>query len=39
LTDLLDNPARAHKLGKTLGTLTEPDAAKRLAMLLLEQAA
>lgn len=39
LVDLLDNPERAKRLGKTLGSLTEPDSAKRLAMLLLEQAA
>jgi UDP-N-acetylglucosamine--N-acetylmuramyl-(pentapeptide) pyrophosphoryl-undecaprenol N-acetylglucosamine transferase len=39
LVDLLDSPARAKRLGKTLGSLTEPDSAKRLAMLLLEQAA
>lgn len=39
LVDLLDNPARAQKLGKTLGSLAEPHSAKRLAMLLLEQAA
>jgi len=39
VVDLLDNPERARKLGKTLGQLTEPDSAKRLAVLLLEQAA
>lgn len=39
LVDLLDNPDRAARLGKTLGSLGQPDSAKRLAMLLLEQAA
>jgi UDP-N-acetylglucosamine--N-acetylmuramyl-(pentapeptide) pyrophosphoryl-undecaprenol N-acetylglucosamine transferase len=39
LVDLLDNPVRARRLGETLGSLSEPDSAKRLAMLLLEQAA
>lgn len=39
LVDLLDNPERAKRLGKTLGSLAEPNSAKHLAMLLLEQAA
>jgi UDP-N-acetylglucosamine--N-acetylmuramyl-(pentapeptide) pyrophosphoryl-undecaprenol N-acetylglucosamine transferase len=39
LVDLLDNPERAKRLGKTLGSLSEPNSAKHLAMLLLEQAA
>ena len=39
LVDLLDNPERAKKLGQTLGSFNQPDSAKRLAMLLLEQAA
>lgn len=39
LVDLLDDSKRAKQLGHNLGTLSEPDSAKRLAMLLLEQAA
>lgn len=39
LVDLLDDPARAKKLGDALGALAQPDSAKRLAMLLLEEAA
>jgi UDP-N-acetylglucosamine--N-acetylmuramyl-(pentapeptide) pyrophosphoryl-undecaprenol N-acetylglucosamine transferase len=39
LADLLDNPERARQLGKTLGSFSQADSAKRLAMLLLEQAA
>jgi UDP-N-acetylglucosamine--N-acetylmuramyl-(pentapeptide) pyrophosphoryl-undecaprenol N-acetylglucosamine transferase len=36
VVDLLDNPARARELGKKLSKLARPDAAHRLAMLLLE---
>jgi len=39
LVELLDSPARALQLGKKLGLLVEPDSAKRLAMLLLKEAA
>jgi UDP-N-acetylglucosamine--N-acetylmuramyl-(pentapeptide) pyrophosphoryl-undecaprenol N-acetylglucosamine transferase len=39
LVELLDNPAKAALLGRRLGELSEPDSAKRLAMLLLEEAA
>lgn len=36
LVDLLDNPKKATLLGEKLGDMAEPDAAKRLAMLLLD---
>lgn len=36
LVDLLDNPALAAELGERLGNIEHSDAAKRLAMLLLE---
>jgi UDP-N-acetylglucosamine--N-acetylmuramyl-(pentapeptide) pyrophosphoryl-undecaprenol N-acetylglucosamine transferase len=36
LVDLIDRPERAVQLGKNLGRLAQPDAAKHLAMLLLE---
>lgn len=39
LVDLLDHPKIAQQLGQRLGELTEPDSAKRLAMVLLEEAA
>ena len=39
LVDLLDNPKKTAALGKRLGELGEPDSAKRLAMVLLEEAA
>lgn len=38
LVDLLDHPARAKQLGLKLATLAHPDAAKHLAMILLEVA-
>jgi UDP-N-acetylglucosamine--N-acetylmuramyl-(pentapeptide) pyrophosphoryl-undecaprenol N-acetylglucosamine transferase len=38
LVDLFDKPALAHQLGDKLGQLAQPDAAKRLAMVLLEVA-
>lgn len=38
LVDLLDNPKRAAQLGKTLGALVHLDSARRMAMVLLEQA-
>lgn len=38
IVDLLDHPETAKQLGKRLGQLGEPDAAKRLAMVLLEVA-
>jgi UDP-N-acetylglucosamine--N-acetylmuramyl-(pentapeptide) pyrophosphoryl-undecaprenol N-acetylglucosamine transferase len=38
LTDLLDNPGKAAVLGKKLSTLAQPDAAHKLAVLLLEVA-
>jgi UDP-N-acetylglucosamine--N-acetylmuramyl-(pentapeptide) pyrophosphoryl-undecaprenol N-acetylglucosamine transferase len=36
VVDLLDHPDRARELGKKLSKLARPDAAHRLAMLLLE---
>lgn len=39
LVELFDHPAKAALLGKKLGEFSEPDSAKRLAMLLLEEAA
>jgi UDP-N-acetylglucosamine--N-acetylmuramyl-(pentapeptide) pyrophosphoryl-undecaprenol N-acetylglucosamine transferase len=36
IIELLDNPRLARNLGSRLGKLAEPDAAKRLAMLLLD---
>jgi UDP-N-acetylglucosamine--N-acetylmuramyl-(pentapeptide) pyrophosphoryl-undecaprenol N-acetylglucosamine transferase len=38
LVELLDNPAMAKQLGDRLHTLAQPDAAHRLAMVLLEVA-
>jgi UDP-N-acetylglucosamine--N-acetylmuramyl-(pentapeptide) pyrophosphoryl-undecaprenol N-acetylglucosamine transferase len=38
LVELLDNPKRASQLGEKLGQLDAGDSAKRLAMVLLEQA-
>lgn len=38
LVDLLDHPRIAGQLGERLGKLAEPDSAKRLAMVLLEEA-
>lgn len=38
LVELLDNPKMAAELGNRLSDITEPDSAKRLAMLLLEVA-
>lgn len=38
LTELFDNPAKAIVLGKKLGQLAHTDAAKRIAMLLLDMA-
>lgn len=37
LVDLLDRPVHAKQLGEKLSLLVEPDSAKRLAMVLLEQ--
>ncbi len=39
LVELFDNPAKAAMIGKALSEFSEPDSAKRLAMLLLEEAA
>lgn len=39
LVELLDNPKKAADLGKKLGSFGDPDSAKRLAMLLLKEAA
>jgi UDP-N-acetylglucosamine--N-acetylmuramyl-(pentapeptide) pyrophosphoryl-undecaprenol N-acetylglucosamine transferase len=39
LVELLDTPDQAAQLGKRLGAFVEPDSAKRLAMVLLEEAA
>jgi len=36
--ELLDNPKQAQKLGQNLHTIAHPDAARQLAMVLLEQA-
>jgi UDP-N-acetylglucosamine--N-acetylmuramyl-(pentapeptide) pyrophosphoryl-undecaprenol N-acetylglucosamine transferase len=38
LISLLDDPERARQLGERLGSLEAPDSAKRLAVLLLEEA-
>jgi UDP-N-acetylglucosamine--N-acetylmuramyl-(pentapeptide) pyrophosphoryl-undecaprenol N-acetylglucosamine transferase len=38
LTELLDNPARAKELGQKLSKLAQPDAARKLAVLLLDKA-
>lgn len=38
ITDLFDNPERIKVLEKRLSAFSQPDAAKRLAMLLLEEA-
>ncbi len=37
LCDLLDQPQKAQKLGETLATFAQPDAARKLAEVLLEQ--
>jgi UDP-N-acetylglucosamine:LPS N-acetylglucosamine transferase len=36
--ELLDNPGYRHRLAEALATFARPDAAKQLAMILLEQA-
>lgn len=38
LVDLLDHPDRARDLGRRLGEFAQPDSAKQLAVLLLEEA-
>jgi UDP-N-acetylglucosamine:LPS N-acetylglucosamine transferase len=39
LSQLLNDEARQQKLGESLAKFAHPDAAKQLAMLLLDQAA
>ena len=39
VAELIDTPARAEALGKTFLTYARPDAAQRLAIILLDKAA